>query len=144
VQAVVDYNVAQNGGSMKRVTGVGGIFFKAKDPKALYEWYRVHLGIESNPDGSGAMWRDADHPEIPGLYVWSIFPHDTKYFGQGQQAFMVNFRVDNLDELLKALREEGVEIDPKVEAYDYGKFAWIVDPEGNRVELWEPPKSSGQ
>jgi len=127
---------------MKRVIGMGGIFFKAKDPKALYEWYRKHLGIESAADGSGAMWRDAEHPEVPGCNVWAIFPHDTKYFAPSQAPFMINFRVDDLDALLKALREEGVPVDDKVEEYDYGKFSWIVDPEGNRVELWEPPKGS--
>jgi|SRR5208337_1469037 len=129
---------------MKRVTGLGGIFFKAKDPKALYEWYRLHLGIESAADGSGAMWRDAEHPEIPGCNVWAIFPQETKYFDPSSSNFMVNFRVDDLDELLKALREEGVQVDPKVEVYDYGKFGWIMDPAGNRIELWEPPKGSGQ
>ena len=121
---------------MKRVVGLGGIFFKAKDPKALYEWYRKHLGIESVA-GAGAMWRDADHPEIPSCNVFAIFPEDTKYFGPSQSSFMLNFRVENLDELLKSLREEGVEIDPKVDDSDYGKFAWVMDPEGNRVELWE-------
>ena len=123
---------------MKRVVGLGGIFFKSKDPKALYEWYRQHLGIESSADGSGAMWRDAEHPEVPSFNVWAIFPQDTKYFEPSQSSFMVNFRVDNLDELLKTLREEGVQVDPKVEDYEYGKFGWIMDPEGNRVELWEP------
>ncbi len=126
---------------MKRVTGVGGIFFRAKDPEALYEWYRTHLGIESAPDGSGAMWRDADHPEIPGCTVWAIFPQDTKYFGTSGQSFMLNFRVDDLEALLKALREEGVHVDEKMEVFDYGKFGWITDPEGNRVELWEPARS---
>ncbi len=128
---------------MKRVIGLGGIFFKAKDPKALYEWYRQHLGIESAP-GAGAKWRDADHPEVPGCNVWAIFPQETKYFGPSQSSFMINFRVENLDELLRLLREEGVEVDPKVdkvEESDYGKFAWVMDPEGNRVELWEPPKA---
>jgi hypothetical protein len=86
--------------AMKRVIGLGGIFFKAKDPKALYEWYRKHLGIESNADGSGAMWRDADHPEIPGFNVFAIFPADTKYFAPSQSSFMMNFRVENLDGLL--------------------------------------------
>jgi predicted enzyme related to lactoylglutathione lyase len=129
---------------MKRVIGLGGIFFKAKDPKALYEWYRLHLGIESAADGSGAMWRDAEHPEIPGCNVWAIFPQQTKYFDPSSSNFMLNFRVDDLDELLKALREEGVQVDPKVEAHEYGKFGWILDPEGNRIELWEPPKDSGQ
>jgi predicted enzyme related to lactoylglutathione lyase len=128
---------------MKRVTGLGGIFFKAKDPKGLYEWYRTHLGIESAADGSGVMWRDADHPEVPGCNVLAIFPETTKYLGSEQANFMINFRVDNLDELLKALREEGVQVDDKVERADYGNFGWITDPEGNRVELWEPQKSSG-
>jgi len=128
---------------MKRVIGLGGLFFKAKDPKALYEWYRERLGIESAADGSGAIW-DADHLGIPVCNVWAIFPQETKHFAPSQSSFMINFRVENLDELLKALREEGVEVDPKVEACDYGKFAWIMDPEGNRIELWEPPKSSGQ
>ena len=125
---------------MQRVIGLGGIFFKAKDPKALYEWYRKHLGIESNA-GSGAMWRDAEHPEIPGCNVFAIFPADTKHFAPSDSGFMINFRVDNLDELLKALRAEGVEVDPKVEKSDYGNFGWIMDPEGNRIELWEPPKN---
>ena len=126
---------------MKRVTGFGGIFFKAKDPKALYEWYRVHLGVESSPDGSGAMWRDADHPEIPGFMLWAAFPQDTKYLGSPDRNFMFNFRVDDLDALLKALREEGVQVDDKIERHEYGNFGWITDPEGNRVELWEPPKT---
>ena len=126
---------------MKRVIGLGGIFFKAKDPKALYEWYRQHLGIESATDGSGAMWRDADHPEVPGCNVWAIFPQETKYFAPSQSSFMINFRVENLDELVKALREEGVQVDPKVEEVEYGKFAWIMDPEGNRVGLWDAPKA---
>ncbi len=108
---------------MKRVIGVGGIFFKAKDPKALYGWYREHLGIESAPDGTGAMWRDADYPEIPGCNVWAIFPQETKYFEPSQSPFMINFRVDNLDELLKALREEGVQVDDKVERHEYGNSA---------------------
>lgn len=127
---------------MGRVVGLGGVFFKSRDPKALYDWYRRHLGVESAADGSGAMWRDADHPEIPGCVVWAIFPQDTKYFEPSQSSFMINFRVENLDELLNALRADGVQVDPKVEDHDYGKFGWIIDPEGNRIELWEP-KGSG-
>jgi predicted enzyme related to lactoylglutathione lyase len=126
---------------MKRVVGLGGIFIKSKDPKALYEWYRRHLGIESSADGSGAMWA-ADHSDVPVFNVWAVFPHDSNYFAPSQSPFMINFRVDDLDALLKTLREEGVQVDDKVEDYDYGKFGWIVDPEGNRVELWEP-KSAG-
>ncbi len=127
---------------MKRVTGLGGFFFKAQDPNTMYEWYEKHLGIQRQPDGSGAMfhWRDADDPNQTGVTMWSIFPQDTKYFEPGSASFMMNFRVDNLEELLKALREEGVTVAPKVEEYDFGKFAWIIDPEGNRIELWEPPK----
>lgn len=126
---------------MKRVTGLGGLFFKAKDPSAMYAWYEKHLGVKNEPHGGGAMfhWRDADDPEKAGVTVWSIFPSSTKYLGAEQQTFMTNFRVENLAELLKALREEGVTIDPKVDESEYGKFAWITDPEGNRIELWEPP-----
>ncbi len=125
---------------MKRVTGLGGVFFKAKDPNAMYAWYEKHLGIEGKP-GQGAMfqWRDAADPEKTGMTVWSIFPQTTKYFDPSSAPFMMNFLVDDLDALLQALKEEGVTIDPKVEEHEYGKFAWITDPEGNRIELWEPP-----
>jgi catechol 2,3-dioxygenase-like lactoylglutathione lyase family enzyme len=126
---------------MKRVIGLGGVFFKAKDPKALYEWYRKHLGIESAPDGSGAMWGLGD--DARGMNVFAIFPQDTTYLTPSQSSFMINFRVDNLDELLKALRAEGVQVDDNVGEYDFGKFGWVMDPEGNRVELWEPPKTPG-
>ena len=126
---------------MKRVTGLGGLFFKAKDPVAMYGWYEKHLGISFSADGTGATfhWREADDPEKTGLTAWSIFPQDTTYFNPSSASFMMNFRVENLDTLLKTLKEEGVAVDPKVEEYEYGKFAWIMDPEGNRIELWEPP-----
>ena len=124
---------------MKRVIGLGGIFFKARDPKALYEWYRKHLGIESSPE-AGAMWHATDQSEGEVFNVFAIFPADTQYLGPGPSNFMINFRVDNLTELLKTLREEGVRVD-KSEEHEYGKFGWITDPEGNRVELWEPPKT---
>ncbi|MDP9120672.1 MAG: VOC family protein [Acidobacteriota bacterium] len=129
---------------MAKVTGLGGVFFKATDPGRQYEWYEKHLGIRREPDGSGAIfhWRQADDPERPGMTVWSIFSQGTSYFGPGEGRFMVNYRVDDLDGLLAKLAAEGVEIDPKREEYDYGKFAWIVDPEGNRIELWEPPPGS--
>jgi predicted enzyme related to lactoylglutathione lyase len=127
---------------MKRVTGIGGIFFKSESPEKLYEWYEKHLGITRGPDGSGAMfeWRDAQDVDKKGLTIWSIFPRDTKYFGSSNSALMINYRVDDLDALLKALEAEGVEIDPHREDADYGRFAWITDPEGTRIELWEPPK----
>ena len=128
---------------MQRVTGIGGIFFKSSEPKKLYGWYEKHLGIKSDLN-SGAMfkWREDGDPTQEGMTVWAIFPRDTKYFGPSPAPFMLNYRVENLDELLAALRAEGVEIDPKREDYDYGRFAWIFDPEGNKIELWEPPKKS--
>src|SRR5579862_954950 len=131
----------KGGQQMKRVTGIGGIFFKSGDPKKLYEWYDRHLGIKHDPN-SGAMfhWRDAEDSTKEGMTIWSIFPASTKYFDPSRSSFMMNYRVENLDELLKVLREEGVEIDPKRQDADYGRFAWITDPDGNRIELWEPPK----
>lgn len=126
---------------MKRVTGLGGIFFKSKDPKALFAWYEEHLGIPRQyGTGTSFDWREADDPEKTGTTAWSIFPQNTEYFNPSQSPFMMNFRVDDLAALLEALRAEGVQVDPKVEEHEYGKFAWIMDPDGNRIELWEPPK----
>ena len=126
---------------MKRVTGLGGVFFKAKDPKAQYAWYEKHLGIQGQP-GVGAMfnWRDADDPAKTGMTIWSIFPETTKHFNPSTAPFMMNFRVDDLTALMQQLKDEGVVDDAKVEDSEYGKFAWVTDPEGNRIELWEPPK----
>jgi predicted enzyme related to lactoylglutathione lyase len=119
---------------MAKAVGVGGVFLKARDPKALAAWYAQNLGIMQGEDGSLTF----DGPASTGMTVFAHFPADTKYFGSGPQQAMVNFRVDNLDELLAALTAAGAEVDPKREDYGYGRFAWIVDPEGNRVELWEP------
>jgi len=124
---------------MKRVTGIGGVFFKAKDPDQLREWYRTHLGIESEKWGCAFQWSD-DPQKDGGCTAWNIFPDSTKYFDPSTQPFMINFRVANLEELVTALRAEGVDV-PKVDDSDFGKFAWVMDPEGNRVELWEPPAS---
>ena len=124
---------------MKRVTGIGGIFFKAKDPDKLKAWYRTHLGVESESWGAVFHWRD-DPRSANGSTAWSIFPEQTKYFEPSTQSFMINFRVANLQELLDVLRAEGVDVDPKSgDDSDFGKFGWVMDPEGNRVELWEPP-----
>ena len=127
---------------MKRVTGLGGIFFKSDDPKALYAWYERHLGIRSNPDGTGTAfaWRDTEDPQKKGMTVWSVFPRETQYFNPSYSPFMINYRVDDLDALLAALAKEGVQVDPHREDSEYGRFAWIMDPDGNRIELWEPPK----
>lgn len=128
---------------MKRVTGIGGIFFRSEDPESLAAWYRERLGIPVNEHGySDFTWRLADDPERIGRTVWSLFPADTDYFGPGDVPFMVNYRVDDLEALLDALREEGVEVADDVESYEYGRFGWITDPEGRRIELWEPGDES--
>ncbi len=127
---------------MKRVTGIGGIFFKSKDPKALTDWYASHLGIPLGEGGEVMFpWRSTENPAEEAMTVWSPFPKDTDYFGPNSGDFMMNYLVNDLDALLEALKAEGVEIDPKREDHEYGKFAWIIDPDGNRVELWEAPKS---
>ena len=123
---------------MKRVTGIGGVFFKARDPEKLKEWYRTHLGIESESWGAVFHWRD-DPRSDDGSTAWSVFTQETKYLGPGQQTFMINYRVDDLDSLLTQLRAEGVEVDEKTDVSEFGKMGWAVDPEGNRIELWEPP-----
>jgi len=127
---------------MARVTGIGGIFLRARDPKALSAWYAQNLGIVlSDYGGATFLWSD-EVPATTGSTTWSLFPENTKYFGPGTaagpQAAMVNYRVDDLDALLEQLKAAGVTIDPKREDASYGRFAWIVDPEGNRVELWQP------
>jgi predicted enzyme related to lactoylglutathione lyase len=119
---------------MAKATGVGGVFLKAKDPKLLAGWYAQHLGIAQSDDGSLVF----DGPESGGTTVFAHFPAATQYFGDGPQQSMVNFRVDDLDALIGQLSAAGVRIDPKRENYSYGRFAWIWDPEGNRVELWQP------
>lgn len=124
---------------MKRVTGIGGVFFKAKDPKALGEWYRKHLGLNVE-DWGGVTFRWADdNPSGAGTTIWNPFKHDTSYFGPSTSSFMINFRVADLHALLAALRAEGCDVQDKVDESEFGKFGWVLDPEGNKVELWEPP-----
>ena len=124
---------------MQRVTGFGGLFFKAEDPETLYAWYEKHLGLARGQEGAVTFqWGGKADQQLGGMTVWAIFPKSTEYFSPSAASFMMNFRVADLDALLKALEEEGVEIDPHREDYDYGRFAWIMDPEGNRIELWEP------
>jgi predicted enzyme related to lactoylglutathione lyase len=119
---------------MAKTVGVGGVFLKAQDPKAMAAWYAQHLGIPLTDDGSMVF----DGPESMGMTVFAHFPASTKYFGDGPQQSMVNFRVDDLDALIDQLSKAGVRIDPKRDDYSYGRFAWIWDPEGNRIELWQP------
>lgn len=123
--------------NMKKVTGIGGVFFKCKDPKAINEWYKNHLGFETTPYGTSFEWLDKDTNK-KGLTQWNPFSDTTKYFEPSQKDFMINYRVDNLEALVEQLKKEGVTIVDKLETYDYGKFIHILDPEGNKIELWEP------
>lgn len=126
---------------MKKVTGLGGVFFKVNDPQKTRDWYRNHLGIESESWGAQFHWRDHDHPENVGYSAWSPFKKESTYMYPSPHSFMINYRVDNLPELLKLLKDEGVEQIGEMEDTEFGKFAWIMDPDKNKVELWEPPKS---
>ncbi len=124
----------------KRVTGLGGFFFKTEDPKAAKDWYKNHLGLNTDDYGCTFWWKDEEGKKCSTQ--WSPFKDDTTYFEPSKKEFMMNFRVENLEELLKVLKEEGVTVVSKMEEYDYGKFGWILDPEGNKIELWEPIDSA--
>ena len=120
------------------VTGIGGVFFRTDDPESTRTWYREHLGIEGEGPGVSYYWREQDNPERVGFTVWSVFPEDTEYFGESSQDFMVNYRVRDLDLLLERLENAGIEQVKELEEYSYGRFAWVEDVDGNRIELWEP------
>lgn len=123
---------------MAKVTGIGGVFFKSPDPKGLAAWYREHLGLDIESWGGVTFpWSDPG-----GFTVWSPFAEDTAYFDPSDRPFMVNFRVDDLDGILEHLRDAGVEVDDRIGEYDYGRFGWFLDPEGTRIELWEPPPAA--
>jgi predicted enzyme related to lactoylglutathione lyase len=121
----------------EQVTGIGGIFFKARNPARLKAWYHDNLGIRAGKYGYDFAWREKDKPEVIGKTVWSLFPTNTTYLGSTSTQFMINYRVANMDRLLAQLRQCGTTVE-KVEDVDYGRFAWLTDPEGNRIELWEP------
>lgn len=123
---------------MKRVTGIGGIFFKCKDPEKTKEWYRKHLGIKSGRHGGTFEWRHSEDASKKGFTAWGPFSRDTDYFEPGEKEFMYNYRVVDLEKLLEVLKKEGVEVVGEIEEYDYGKFGWIMDPDGQKIELWEP------
>ena len=123
---------------MKRVTSIGGIFFKCKDPKAMREWYQSHLGLNTNKYGAVFEWRQADDSTKKGFSQWSPFSEKTKYFEPSTKEFMINYRVDNLEALVKELKKEEVTITDTIATFDYGKFVHILDIEGNKIELWEP------
>ena len=116
---------------MEKITGIGGVFFKAQDAEGLRRWYTDNLGIDVDPGWGGAQFGDT---------VWSIFKASTRYFDPSAQPFMINYRVDDLDAMLAQLRASGVEVDEKVDETEFGRFGWAMDPEGNRIELWEPVK----
>jgi len=123
----------------QRVTGIGGVFFKADDPAALLAWYREHLGVPIGDDGFAVFrWRESD-PERAAATVFAPFPRDTDYFAPSQRPFMVNLRVVDLDRMLDQLRAEGCQVVGDVMAGEEGRFGWVLDPEGNKIELWEPP-----
>ncbi len=123
-----------------RVTGLGGVFFKSDDPKKLNDWYSQHIGLVITEWGSSFQWIDPNdkNAKVPASTAWSIFSSDTDYFNPSQKPFMFNYRVKNLPGLLKALEAGGTEIAGELQEFSYGKFGWVVDPEGNKIELWEP------
>jgi len=126
---------------MKRVTGIGGVFFKAKNPEKLRDWYRDHLGFNVDSWGGVVFQPSGTNDPETEQTVWSLFPEDSNHFSPSTQPFMINYRVDDLPGLIAQLRSEGCNVEAKVDDSEYGKFGWVIDPEGNRVELWEPPKT---
>ena len=119
-----------------KVTGIGGVFFKTKDPKATKDWYKNHLGFHTDDWGSTFWWKDKEGNDCSTQ--WSPFADDTSYFEPSKKEFMFNYRVENLVELLEQLKKEGVTVLDKIEEFEYGKFGWIIDLDGNKIELWEP------
>lgn len=129
---------SENLANLKRVTGIGGIFFKCKDPDKMKAWYKTHLGLNTDKYGTNFEWRQGADSTKKGFTQWSPFAETTKYFEPSAKDYMINYRVDNLESLVAELKKEGVTIFDKIETYDYGKFVHIIDLEGNKVELWEP------
>jgi predicted enzyme related to lactoylglutathione lyase len=123
---------------MKKVTGIGGIFFKCKDPGKMRDWYKTNLGLNTNEYGTVFEWYQGEDPAKKGFTQWSPFNENTKYFEPSAKDFMINYRVENLENLVAGLKANGVTILDTIETYDYGKFVHILDVEGNKIELWEP------
>ena len=122
---------------MKKVTGIGGIFFKCDDPQRMKDWYAQHLGLPVAEYGTLFKWRDAEDPRKEGTTIWGTFDKDTTYFEPSKKDFMINYRVEHLEDLVEQLKSAGVTILDEIAIYDYGKFVHILDPEGNSIELWE-------
>lgn len=129
---------AENSNSGKRATGIGGIFFKCKDPQKVREWYAKHLGLNTDKYGTTFEWRQGADSTKRGFTQWGPFKESTKYFDPSVKEFMINYRVENLEALVEQLRKDGVTIVDKIETVEYGKFVHIMDVENNKVELWEP------
>lgn len=123
---------------MKKVTGIGGIFFKCKDPNAMNEWYKTHLGFNSTQYGTSFEWLESDDPAKKGITQWTPFKDTTQYFAPSEKEFMINYRVHNLEALVEELKKENVTVLDEIATYEYGKFVHILDMEGNKIELWEP------
>lgn len=123
---------------MKKVTGIGGIFFKCKDPDKIREWYAQHLGLQTDEYGTCFEWRQADEGVEKGFTQWSPFSDTTKYFDPSPKDFMINYRVQNIEALVEQLKKDGVTVVDQIENLEYGKFVHILDVEGNKIELWEP------
>ena len=123
---------------MKKVTGIGGVFFKCKDPNAVNEWYKKNLGFETSQYGTSFEWLHADDSSKKGLTQWNPFKESTKFFEPSEKDFMINYRVDNLEALVEELKKDNVTVLDNIETYDYGKFVHILDLEGNKIQLWEP------
>ncbi len=128
----------KNISTMKKVTGIGGIFFKCKDPKKMTEWYEKNLGLDTNPYGATFEWYEGADSTKKGETQWTPFPETTKYFEPSTKDFMINYRVENLEALVEELKKNGVTIIDSIETVDFGKFVHILDAEGNKVQLWEP------
>lgn len=122
----------------KRVTGIGGVFFKTGNPDEIKKWYNKHLGLVLDEYGSVFEARNTDNPEQKTYSVWSPFKADTTYFEPSKKEFMINYRVENIEWLVEQFKKEGVTVVDEIETYDYGKFVHIMDPDGNKIELWEP------
>jgi predicted enzyme related to lactoylglutathione lyase len=123
---------------MKKVTGIGGVFFKCKDPEKVKEWYNKHLGLEAGPYGANFEWRDAENPSQKGCTAWNTFTEKEKMFEPSTKEFMINYRVENITALVEELKAEEVTVLDEIESYPYGKFVHIMDWEGNKIQLWEP------
>lgn len=123
---------------MKKVTGIGGVFFKCKDPEKVKEWYNTHLGIDAGKWGANFEWLDAEDPSKKGSTAWNTFTEQAKMFEPSDKAFMINYRVENITALVEQLKGEGVTVLDEIATYPYGKFVHIMDMEGNKIQLWEP------